>query len=59
MNYETSLWMHLTLRAKLRVFRNGKLLFCLQLLMIKFENYLAIINNNNKSNTAGCNEKLD
>ena len=62
MNYETlHLWMHLTLtlRAKLRVFKNDKLLLCLKQLMIKFESYLIINNNNNKSNTAGYNKKLD
>ena len=53
--------MHLTLRlrAKLRVFKNDKLLLCLQYLVIKFESYLVINNNNSKNNTAGYNKKLE
>ena len=39
-------------RVKLREFKNDKLLLCLQYMMIKFESYLAINNNNNKSNAA-------
>ena len=50
MNHETLLWMHLTLRAKLRLFRNER---------IKFKSCLEINNNNNKNNTASYNKKLD
>ena len=43
---------YLSDRAKLREFKNDKLLLCQYYLMIKFESYLAINNNNNKNNSA-------
>ena len=43
---------YLSDRAKLREFKNDKLLLCLYYLMIKFESYLAVNNKDNKINTA-------
>ena len=41
---------YLSDRAKLREFKNDKLLLCLWYLMIKSESYLAINSNNNENN---------
>ena len=46
-------------RDKLREFKNGNQLNDNQYQMIKFEGYVAINSNNNKSNTASYNRKLD
>ena len=49
---------YLSDRAKLREFKNYKSLLCLYYLMIKFESFLAINNNDNKNNTATYDTKI-